>query len=80
MIWRKRNKEFDSRECYLQSLTSLDLWTPRSKEDALRYYSFIIDKLKIAIAVDSQGGLVRDYRYAVLYEIAKRKHAIEYEQ
>lgn len=54
MLRKKRKNVYDSGGCYVQALKSLDLWQPNSKEDKLRYYGFIIDKIKIAIAADSQ--------------------------
>ena len=53
MLWRKKRIQFDNGSCYVQALQNIDLWLPRTDEDKIRYYSFVIDRLKLAIAADS---------------------------
>lgn len=54
MLWKSKRGRLNSGECYIRSLKSLNLWQPTTEEDSIRYYNFIIDKLKIAVAADSQ--------------------------
>lgn len=58
MLWRKKRIQFDNGGCYLQALQNIDLWMPQTNEDKVRYYSFVIDRLKIAIAAESHLDFV----------------------
>lgn len=53
MILKKKNSKYDNRMCYLQAINHIDLWDPITEEDKLRYYSFVIDRIKIAICAES---------------------------
>ena len=53
MLWSRKRARFDNGGCYAEALQNIDLWMPYTDEDKIRYYSFVVDRLKIAIAADS---------------------------
>lgn len=53
MFYNKINRHYDNGSCYLKAIHNLDLWKPSDYDEKINYYSFVVDRLKIAIAADS---------------------------